>query len=392
MTTVALRLGHAAAVLGLVAGAVGPARADLFILDQQQTANSSGGGAINPPWSSIGQSFTPTLSSVQWAEFTLRAESAPVDLHLAIRDGLSGSNGLAGPLLGSSAGVTLANTSFAPVRFQLPSAVALTPGHTYVAQVVVDSSNAGFQFKESFGNPYSAGQMLQAPYPASLFAANGEDFTFSEGAKLQQVGDRIVDQQQAANGSGGGGINPPWSSIGQSFTPSLSSIDWAEFTLRAESAPVVFHLAIRDGLSGDNGLAGTVVGVSPEVTVSNTNFAPVLFELPSVALTPGHTYVAEVVADTLNTGFQFKESFGNPYSAGQMLQAPYPASLFARNGEDFTFREGVTAVTAVPEPATSALFGSGALIVLGHVWWRRRRAGMRDNALGSATKWSALSS
>ena len=172
-----------AVAIGLIALGAGRVEANLTV-DQQQPVYSSGGGAINPPWTSFGQSFTPTLSSIEWAEFTLENQSSPlvpIDLQLAILDGQVGSNGLGGPVLAVSPNVTLSATSFTTVHFQLSAPLALTPGHQYVLQVQILTTNEGLGWEQAFepASSYSGGQMLQAPYDASILAT--QDYVFSEG-------------------------------------------------------------------------------------------------------------------------------------------------------------------------------------------------------------------
>ena len=80
----------AAAVLGLVVGAAGHARADL-VVDQQQTSQNGTGLAQY----SIGESFTPTATRMDTVEFKLFSEGSTT-LQLAILDGLVGNDGLGG--------------------------------------------------------------------------------------------------------------------------------------------------------------------------------------------------------------------------------------------------------------------------------------------------------
>jgi len=169
-----------AIAIGPIALGAGRAEANL-VVDQQQLVFNSGGGAINPGWTSFGQSFTPTLSAIQWAEFTLKNQSSPfvpIDLQLAILDGQVGSNGLGGPVLAVSPNAVLSDTSFTTVHFQLSTPLALTPGHQYVLQVNILTTNASLGWEQAF-TAYSGGQMLQSPYNTSILA--GQQYVFSEG-------------------------------------------------------------------------------------------------------------------------------------------------------------------------------------------------------------------
>jgi hypothetical protein len=169
-----------AAAIGLIALVPGRVEASQ-IVDQQQSVHTSGGGAIAPSWTSFGQSFTPTLSSIQWAEFVLENQSSPVvpiSLQLAILDGQVGTNGLGGPVLATSPSVFLTDTSFTTVHFQLSTPLTITPGHQYVLQVNILTQNEGLEWEQAFTS-YAGGQMLQSPYNTSILA--GQQYVFSEG-------------------------------------------------------------------------------------------------------------------------------------------------------------------------------------------------------------------
>src|SRR4051812_32020300 len=159
----------AAAAIGAVAVSANHASAAL-VIDQQQVVNNSGGGAVAPSWASFGQSFKPGASSIDWAEFVLKNEStnsgpfAPISLSLSVLNGVSGTNGLGGTVLATSPAVSLTSTTFAPVHFQLASALALTPGNPYVLQVNIITQNEGLGWQQAFGDQYTGGTMLQSPY------------------------------------------------------------------------------------------------------------------------------------------------------------------------------------------------------------------------------------
>ncbi len=178
----------------------------------------------------------------------------------------------------------------------------------------------------------------------------------------------VTDQQQPNYTSGGGAIAPSWTAFGQSFTPTLNSIQWAAFTLQNQSspfAPINLSLSILDGQVGGNGLGGTVLATSPTVSLTSTSLATLVFQLSSpLALTPGNQYVLEVNILTQNEGLGWEQ--GGPYSGGQMLQSPYPTSLLT--GQQYVFSEGI--ITAAPEPCTLALAGLGILSLLR---FRRRK-------------------
>ena len=179
------RTAFAVIVLVIVGlSAIGASRADAaFVVDQQQTTTNSGGGAVAPSWTSFGQSFTPSLSSIQWAQFSLENQSSPftpISLSLSVLNGVSGTNGLGGAVLATSPAVSLTSTAaFAPTLFQLSSPLALTPGNSYVLEVNILTQNQGLGWQQTSNDTYPGGQMLQSPYSTSILS--GQDYLFSEG-------------------------------------------------------------------------------------------------------------------------------------------------------------------------------------------------------------------
>ena len=148
------------AALALLVSGVGRAKAD-FIVDQQQTVQNYGTGSA--PYS-IGQSFTPTATLMDTVEFTLFSQGS-TSLQLAILDGVVGTDGLGGTVLGTSVPVTLTNSTLAPIDFQLTSPLSVVPGNTYVAELIFQGG-ASIDWAQA-GNLYPGGQMLQAPLSAS---------------------------------------------------------------------------------------------------------------------------------------------------------------------------------------------------------------------------------
>jgi len=165
-----------------------------------------------------------------------------------------------------------------------------------------------------------------------------------------------VDQESVGptNLSGEGGILN-----GQSFTPTVAAIDAAEFRLKSDGASSTLHLEVREG----QGLAGTLLGASNQVTITNI-LSVVHFDLlSSVILSPGSLYTLVLDLDVGDT-FAGDISTLNPYAGGLAINnegTPF-ASL------DFWFREG-THVAQVPAPSPLALLGLG---FAGVAWSRRR--------------------
>ena len=144
--------------------------------------------------------------------------------------------------------------------------------------------------------------------------------------------------------------------IGQSFTPTLSSVGF-------------IRLALGDGHSGNglgatmdvllrsDSITGSIIGTSESVTMPDSygNFTDFFFSTP-VAVTPGVTYYFQPVVESGDTWaiisvFAFLFPGGTGYYNGT-----------ANSYHDLWFREG--AVTSTPEPSSVALFllGGGALI------------------------------
>jgi hypothetical protein len=176
MTNATSRLGPAVAVLvlGLI-GAAGQAEADL-IIDQQNTVGAERLTASSTNQAlSLGQSFTPTLSSIDFATFEVAvSENATyrIDLHSGV--------GYGGPLLGSSLSQALpvGSNNIQAVEFDFAAPIALSSGSTYTLQIVrVTGSNLDLYVEAGSGNPYTRGSFLgTVGIPFQTF-----DAVFSEG-------------------------------------------------------------------------------------------------------------------------------------------------------------------------------------------------------------------
>jgi hypothetical protein len=148
---------------------------------------------------------------------------------------------------------------------------------------------------------------------------------------------------------------------GQEFAPSLNGLDFVDVALLSQfgtnSGTGTFQIAIHQGT-----ITAPVLGLSGQVSVSasgnNTQFT-----FPStVPLTPGDTYVLEVIQIAGNSGWGV-EVPGSAVVGGQTIDMNYPGGRLIYGGapqatEDMIFQEGIF----VPEPSVSFLLLTGVLM------------------------------
>jgi hypothetical protein len=156
----------------------------------------------------------------------------------------------------------------------------------------------------------------------------------------------VVDQQNPGpfNGSAGGVV------FGQSFTPTLSRIDFFEVEIGDFGA--IDEVQILNGVSGFDGLSGAVLGTSDPAATEAASRQPVQFIFPGgIALTPGNTYVARI----FSTNGDFAPGIAgisittdNAYTGGQLLEAGFSDTDPFLVNYDAVFREGLTSVPEVP--------------------------------------------
>ncbi len=159
--------------IGLILLLDGTARAGL-VVDQQNTDYRLTYQylAVNP---GVGQSFTPSFSTLDFASFPLYTAPAPASTYRV--DVYSG-DGFGGAVVGSSLSQLLPVNSMQDVEFDFASPVSLTPGSRYTLRVVrVAGSNNNLTLLADFSDPYTGGS--QYSYSGSI--ETGYDTVFSEG-------------------------------------------------------------------------------------------------------------------------------------------------------------------------------------------------------------------
>ncbi len=159
----------------------------------------------------------------------------------------------------------------------------------------------------------------------------------------------VIDQQNPAPAMGTqGGVV-----FGQSFIPTLPSVDAFEVLMGDDSATVVAQ--ILNGVIGFDGLAGPVIGTSDPVMVSDFGIGhhTIHFDFPlGVAVIPGQTYVAEFFATSGRFAPGIAEvsiTTNDSYNRGLLLEGGFPPGFFS-TAYDLIFSEGLT--TPIPEPSS----------------------------------------
>lgn len=174
-----------------------------------------------------------------------------------------------------------------------------------------------------------------------------------------------IDQQNVV--AGGWGSFSGNTSVGQSFTPTLSRVDAIELWLANDSATgSSARVDVYQGVGFSN-----LIGTSGNSVVpAGSAMQKVHFDLVSpVALTPAAQYSFSITNlsgfITLRVGRTLDNYTGGTYLHGN----GNPAQFW-----DLQFVEGVhSPVSTVPEPSTLLLLGMGSLAVCGYGWRRQRK-------------------
>jgi hypothetical protein len=185
--------------------------------------------------------------------------------------------------------------------------------------------------------------------------------------QIQAQGTFLVDQQAGAdNASTRAGLLPTDAPFGQSFTPSLSFLDFITLSLQSISIFSTdtgngssLHVNIRSGA-----FTGPIVGTSSTAQIPHSaDLQPVTFIFStSVPLTPSTLNYFEVVLESGDTcAVRRYHSYG--YLDGDIY-----INGTVNLGTDMWFREGII----VPEPSTWALWlVGGSALLCGRRFTRR---------------------
>lgn len=160
----------------------------------------------------------------------------------------------------------------------------------------------------------------------------------------------IVDQSNLVGGLTTLGTLIPGQSLGQSFKPSLTGIDW--FRIQGSSVGVS---TVRLSLLSGTNMAGISLATTTPIQVTNATLQPIEFRfLSTVSLNPGAFYTARI--DLLSgDSYKLEFSFANPYSRGFAFDESYTAVPLV----DLVFSEGLV---SVPEPSVVTIMLGSFLV------------------------------
>lgn len=179
-----------------------------------------------------------------------------------------------------------------------------------------------------------------------------------------------IDQQNTVGGITGTFRGNPTDGYGQSFRPTLLSLNAATFSLSvyAGGSPPTISLNLYAGA----GYSGTLLATSAPVTVTSTTLQTTEFIFPApVTLTPGATYTFQQIESATSSTYSADYAGNNPYANGT---AYLPGTSGVFTNADFVFAEGIDAQANVPEPSTWAMLLTAGAGLLGLTLHRRRTA------------------
>ena len=164
-----------------------------FVYDQQSVPSDSTyieGGVANILDVSVGQSFTPSLSTVGFIRLIVEGGGPPPGGSSAMFYVNLMSDDITGPILASTDPVTIQPRLGTPSTFFFSTPVTVTPGDTYYFQVVEENGN------DSWGIIYDS-DWYRYPYPAGNAYFNGVvapywDLWFREGIVVPEPSSALL--------------------------------------------------------------------------------------------------------------------------------------------------------------------------------------------------------
>lgn len=151
-----------------------------LVYDQESSTDETyvGGGVGIQSYGTVGQSFTPSLTTVGF--FRVRIwDIAPGNATGATLIGTLRASAINGPVLGTSASLTLGDSFSGATNFVFATPVAVTPGVTYFFQVAAQSG-------DNWGITLRSDSLGDVNYPGGTFYGGptsfpGNDLWFREG-------------------------------------------------------------------------------------------------------------------------------------------------------------------------------------------------------------------
>jgi hypothetical protein len=176
MKTIA-RLARFTLFLTIAVPSVRHASASQLFVDQQNLPSISAG------WSAtylgpIGQEFVPQYSALESIELMLAntdtSSPFPADVELSIRE-----DSILGTVIGTSDPLSLPFGTSGVAHFEFRSTVRLTPGRTYVIEIVTFPGGGNVGVSGGWSGGYPQGRLIVAGEPIPL--TDGSDLWFREG-------------------------------------------------------------------------------------------------------------------------------------------------------------------------------------------------------------------